>query len=135
MESMKKLLPIFLVLQSSIAISQIENYYPREEVDSTNRIKRSYKLRGFIDGIRLDSLDARYATFFTFRGALYFDYGQDWIRESSTILKDNKGTDLYFNKDTEGFFLNFFEYNGWEFVNSFSYPNSTKQYFILKKTR
>ncbi len=120
---MKQILFIFLLFQSSLAISQ-------NIVDARSR-KDSITIRGYVNGIRLDSINSEYAQFSILLGGhLFFDYGQQ--RESKDDMKvtDSHGVPLKFNSKARiPYFLNFFYYNGWELVN----PIESQSDFIIKK--
>ena len=97
----------------------------------------TFTMYGYIDGKRLDSLASTYATY-GFRGGdgVTFDYGQMIGRQKEALLTDSKGQPLIFPERSNGFLLNFFHYNHWEFVNTYqpgSANGSGTALFILKK--
>jgi hypothetical protein len=89
---------------------------------------------GYVNGIRLDSIDAEYGQVITRMQTIAFDYGQRGGRKKLTVT-DDKGTALVFARDGLPFLLNFFFYNGWELDHT--YHDATEKYeiFILKKRR
>ncbi len=93
----------------------------------------SFNIYGYINGVRLDSLNASYATFNwrSNREMVMFDYGQDKVANTNLILTDLKGIPLVFALRSSSFVLNFFHYNHWEFVNT--YLNNGDTWWILKK--
>lgn len=85
---MKKLLFLCLILQSLFAFSQ--------SPEGSQLAVINFKTYGDVDGIRLDSLDAQYAQFYTWRGeSVTFDYGQSGSRKKMAVT-DNKGVPLIF---------------------------------------
>ncbi|HEY5390802.1 MAG TPA: hypothetical protein VIJ57_01710 [Hanamia sp.] len=116
---MKKLLLIGLLFQASFAFSQAEG------IDATY-IKDS-KTYGYIQGVRLDSLDMGFATFGKRGQSLYFDYGQG-KKDKEMFITDKNGLPLMFPSYGRIFWLNFFYYNGWVYV-----PDSTIN--LLKKRK
>ena len=105
---MKKLLLIGLILQSSLAFSQAAG------TEAT--YLKTYKTYGYINGIRLDSIDAGYAKFGRKSESVYFDYGQN-VKAKDMVITDEKGLPLIFpNFNYYIFKINFFYFNGWEVV-------------------
>jgi hypothetical protein len=104
---MKKLLLIGFLFQASFAFSQVTG----EAI-----ILKTYKVHGYIDGVRLDSIDAGYAQFGERMEWEYFDYSQDRkIRDM--LITDKKGVPLIFPRpNTYIFQINFLYYNGWDVV-------------------
>jgi len=105
---MKKLLLIAFILQSSFAFSQATG---TEDV-----YLKTYKTYGYINGVRLDSVDAAYAQFGKKMESEFFDYGQDGKRKNM-VITDKNGSPLIFPRfDYFIFKINFFSYNGWDVV-------------------
>lgn len=115
---MKRLLTILFIFQSTLAFSQAEGI----DVHSI----KDFKTYGYIVGIKLDSIEADYARFGWFRKSLYFDYGQG-VRRKEMLITDKKGL-LLIVPGERVFLLNFFYFNGWEYV-----PDSTID--LLKKRK
>ena len=88
---------------------------------------------GHIDGVRLDSINTRYAEFFT-KGidGIAFNYGQNSQQRKDAFIKDRHGSPLMFLDRSTAFLLNFFYYNGWELANSYT-PSQNEVRIILKK--
>jgi hypothetical protein len=104
---MKKLLLIAFLFQASFVFSQATG-------EAT--ILKTYKVHGYIDGVRLDSIDAGYAKFGTRMEWEFFDYGQN-KKVKDRLITDKKGVPLIFpNYDYYIFKINFFHYNGWDVV-------------------
>ena len=95
----------------------------------------STKTYGYIDGKRLDSIDAEYAQFDLGISSVSFDYGQTWTRREDLYLKDNSGNDLFFANDGNlAFALNFFYYNGWQ-LDHINNSDKSRHMYILKRIR
>lgn len=82
---------------------------------------------GCVDGVRIDSLKAEYATFQWGAEKLFFHYGQSETRKK-TIVTNEKGEVLVFPRQSISFALNFLYFNGWELKQA-----SNMDVFILKK--
>ncbi len=120
---MKKIILILFCLQAVFAFSQ--NY------DNPQPTITGYNIYGYVNGIRLDSLPAIYATF-GWRGDSYtFDYGQVWTKRKGMMITDDKGSPLIVGNYNLPFAFNFFYYNGWELDKAYSVSNESD--FILKK--
>ncbi len=117
---MKKLLLIGFLFQAAFAFSQATG-------EAT--ILKTYKVHGYIDGVRLDSIDAGYAQFDRFWQSEEFDYGQK-AKLKDMLITDKKGVPLIFpgHRNLYIFQLNFFHYNGWDVV-----PDSLTN--LLKKRK
>ncbi len=120
---MKKIILILFCFQATFAFSQ--NY------ESPQPTITGYNIYGYINGIRLDSLPATYATFGWRGDSFTFDYGQGWGKKKKTLITDDKGTLLIIGNYNLPFAFNFFYYNGWELDKI--YPISNGSDFILKK--
>jgi hypothetical protein len=105
---MKKLLLVAFILQSSFVFSQAAG---------TEAIYlKTFKTYGYINGVRLDSIDATYAQFGKKMESVYLDYGQDGKRKDM-VITDKNGLPLIFPRyDYYIFKVNFFSYNGWDLV-------------------
>jgi hypothetical protein len=114
---MQKLL-ILLILIPSIAFSQ-RTKNGNDEIPLEN-----FRQYGYINGLRLDSIDAKYGQAGITAGMqiltgnairrLVFEYGQRWKNESEVRITDKEGKVFTFSNTAEA--LNFFDYNGWDFV-------------------
>ncbi len=92
------------------------------------------KTYGYVNGIRLDSLDANYGEFSRYRGeGLYFDYGQIRGKRKEMVITDKKGKPLVFIPYTTATFLNFFYFNGWQLDNAQSVSDGSVSSLIMKK--
>lgn len=114
---MKKLLCIFFISYAAFAYSQ-----PLGEM--THPIK-DYKTHGYIDGIRLDSLNAGFARIGWRDHSVFFDYGQG-VKAKEMLITDKEGLRLTYAKSGIIFWMNFFYFNGWEYV-----PDSST--YLLRK--
>ena len=93
----------------------------------------SPKTFGYIDGKRLDSIDAEYAQFDLGISSVSFDYGQTWDRRKDLYVKDKSGNDLFFANDGNlAFALNFFYFNGWQ-LDHINKNEKTRYIYILKR--
>jgi|GEM_PF-1684197 len=92
------------------------------------------KTHGYINGIRLDSIDAIYGEFSRYSGeSLHFDYGQKREKRKEMIITDKKGKRLVFIPYTNSIFLNFFYFNGWQLDQALSASDGSAGSFIMKK--
>ena len=83
---------------------------------------------GYVDGIRMDSINAEYAVFDWSTRRSFFDYGQS-ITRKKTRVTDEKGEPLMFATQSYSFILNFLYFNGWQF----SQVGFGADRFIVKK--
>ena len=118
---MKKLLLIFLLFQASFTFAQVEG--------ETGTYIKDCKTYGYVNGVRLDSINMEYAEFGNRRGSLFFDYGQKGNRKSK-VITDKKGIPLLFTEPNTNFvlWLNFLAYNGWDYL-----PNPQMLNLLKKK--
>lgn len=91
-----------------------------------------YKTHGYINGIRLDSVNAQYAEF-GWKGidGISFYYGQNYSKRKELFVSNKQNVPFIFLNRGRAFLLNFFYYNGWELANT-SNPQSDGT-FMLKK--
>jgi hypothetical protein len=82
---MKKLLLIAFLFQASFAFSQA--------AETQAIYLKDFKTYGYINGVRLDSIDAAYAQFGKKMESEFFDYGQDGKRKDM-VITDKKGLPL-----------------------------------------
>src|SRR4051794_2061967 len=106
---MKKILLASCLLISMNLMAQNEFYDvpPKETFNAF-----SFKTRGYINGNRLDSIDARFAVVQLWRGGICFDYGQNWKKFKELSITNNVGQVLEFETNTFAAALNFLFYNG-----------------------
>jgi hypothetical protein len=119
---MKPILFFLLLISSVHAFSQGT---PDDQLFTT-----SFKTSGYIDGIRLDSLDAAYAILTFNNSSLFFNYGQQINGKRDYKVTDNKGKPLNFVNNELAFSLNFLYFNGWELDQV---EENFTQTYILKK--
>ena len=128
---MKSLLPVFLFFCVP-SFGQTAQNVPENLSDFT--VVMNPKTHGYINGVRLDSVDAVYGEFSRYSGeSLYFDYGQKREKRKEMIITDKKGKPLVFLPYTNSIFLNFFYFNGWQLDKAFSVSDGSMGSFILKK--
>jgi hypothetical protein len=90
------------------------------------------KTYGYVNGVRLDSLDAVYGEFSRYSvGRIYFDFGQVWNKRKEMTVTDKNGKPLVFLTSTNSIFLNFFYFNGWQLDKAISVTDGSS--LILKK--
>ena len=94
----------------------------------------NFNTYGYIDGKRLDSINAEYGQFGWHDNSIIFNYGQlsdNWKRMRIT---DSNGVPLMFANTNKMFVLNFFYFNGWQLDHVFTNDLVDKySNFILKK--
>ena len=101
---MKQILFILFLFPCILSFSQSNSDTPLTTT--------TYKTCGYIDGKRLDSIDAQYAEF-SWRGHSWlFDYGQIHDAWKDLRFTDNKGVALNFYDGDETSAFNFFYFNG-----------------------
>ena len=120
---MRKLLFFCLLLQLQPAFSQVKTPPP---------VVTSPQTFGYVDRIRLDSLNAEYAAFELGTEKLFFDYGQPQSRKKTTVT-DEKGAPFLFVAQSIPFALNFLYFNGWELSQTYYNQYDKMGDFILKK--
>jgi hypothetical protein len=121
---MKKLLFLFFLLPAGMVFSQ--NTEPGQSA------VRSFKTYGFVDGTRLDSIDAKYAEFEWRSNLLIFNTGLYGDRKRITVT-DKNGTPLLFTDPRTSLALNFFYFNGWELDRVYQTELNKASQLILKK--
>ena len=90
------------------------------------------KTFGYVNGVRLDSIEAEYGQIETRWETIAFNYGQLGGRKKMTVT-DDKGSALTFARTSLTFLLNFFYFNGWELSQSYYDSTEKSEVFILKK--
>jgi PhnB protein len=106
LKAMKKFILFYLLLISLSASSQN---------DSKFSVVHHFKTYGYVNGKRLDSLDAMFGEFrYRLFGGVTFDYGQNAQTKKQSTITDSTGTPLLFDESTMPFLLNFFYFNGWQ---------------------
>jgi hypothetical protein len=121
---MKRFLCICFILPSLFAFSQTQ--------DRNTLAVITPKTFGYVNGMRLDSIDAAYGQIETRWETIAFDYGQLGGRKKMTVT-DDKGAALTFARTSLTFLLNFFYFNGWELSQSYHDSSEKSEVFILKK--
>lgn len=93
------------------------------------------KTFGYVDGVRLDSIDARYAEFNwrLLQSGLTFDYGQSGAKRRKMVITDKDGRLLVFEPNNITMILNFFYFNGWELAHVYNATTGGVDTFILKR--
>lgn len=125
---MKLFLPAFLFFSFTAFAQNVQHL----EADVT--VVFSPKVYGYVDGIRLDSIDAVYGEFNRHEGQeLYFDYGQKRENKRKLAITDRNGKPLVFIPFTNSLFLNFFNYNGWRLEKVLSTSADPASSFIMMK--
>ena len=114
---MKKIFLFIFICQSAFAFSQTNN----------SLAVISPKTYGYIQGIRLDSLDAEYGQLRILGESFTFDIGEFGTRKTRTVT-DKNGLALVFPNNNFMFALNFFYFNGWELV-----PSQLNDIIMLKR--
>lgn len=72
-------------------------------------------VHGYVNGIRLDSIDAKYGEFVIWTPGNYqFDYGQERNKRNEMTVKLKTGENLIFERGSFATILNFMNFNGWE---------------------
>ena len=117
---MKRFLSFCFLLPSLFAFSQSQQ--------KTTLAVITPKTFGYVNGIRLDSIDAEYGQIETRWETIAFDYGQLGGKKKMTVT-DDKGAALTFARTSLTFLLNFFYFNGWELLQS--YHDSTEKSEVL----
>lgn len=87
---------------------------------------------GYVDGTRIDSLNAEYATFEWGAERLFFDYGQSQTRKKTTVTDEN-GDPLMFARHSKAFTLNFLYFNKWQLNKAYYNLSEKNEVFIMKK--
>ncbi|HWI92390.1 MAG TPA: hypothetical protein VNT20_14010 [Flavisolibacter sp.] len=128
---MKNFILIFLVLSFTSAFTQ---QHSSVYTDTSGMLPAvyNYKTHGYIDGIRLDSVNAQYAEF-GWQGVdgVSFYYGQNPSKRKDLFVRNRQNIPLIFTNRDRAFLLNFFYYNGWELAN-ITNPQSDGR-FVLKR--
>ena len=128
---MKLLLPVLLSFCFP-AFSQSAQNTQQNLADFT--VVTDPKTYGYVNGIRLDSLEAVYGEFSKYRGeGLYFDYGQKRDKRKDMVVTDKNGKPLVFVPYTTAIFLNFFYFNGWRLDTALSVSDGSVSSFIMMK--
>ncbi|HMT75799.1 MAG TPA: hypothetical protein PKA77_17125 [Chitinophagaceae bacterium] len=98
-----------------------------------------YKIEGYCGTTKLRDINSVYGeAAFTNKAAFFagtllrqfvFDYGQYYKKDKDVTIKNEKGEVITFG--SFALILNFFDYNGWEFLEKIEEGNS--YYLIFKK--
>ena len=132
---MKRILMPLLLLFILHCFSQ--DYTKTENETSLSTNDAAFRVYGYINGRRLDSVEASYAVFNWYgTNQVMFDCGQQATKNKDYRITDYNGKPLTFHYPTWTFLLNFFHYNHWEYSVSAKpdsgYGNSIS-YWLLKK--
>ncbi len=130
---MKLILPI-LLLSSICSFAQTKESFSLS-LEGNKQVVNTAKTFGYIDGVRLDSVDAMYAEFSRrlFRSGLIFEYGQSEENRKKMLITDRDGKQLVFVPDNISMLLNFFDFNGWELAHVYNSKEGGVDTFILKR--
>ncbi|WP_132052236.1 hypothetical protein [Pseudocnuella soli] len=89
---------------------------------------------GYVNGIRLDSVNATYARFGRRAGdGLFFDYGQVSNKRKELNITDRNGKQLVFVAEGDMARLNFFWFNGWQLHEALTDNSGNAVSYILRK--
>ena len=125
---MKQILLILFVFISFHSFSQnLKNISVASATDPTTYI--SVKTHGYVNGIRLDSIDMKYAQVRYSADGIQFDYGQQWSKRKEMTIMNELGTPIDFDPKTLSKVLNFLHFNGWDLVEGSPVENT----FLVKK--
>lgn len=127
---MKKILFIYLLFLSLKVFSQNEVEKPAVPVSD-------YKVFGYVNGKRLDSIDAQYAEFswHFFSQTIGFNYGQSKDVRRGITITDSGGNPLEFETNSLAFRLNFFYFNGWKLATAYRNDSGLPDEIILEKRK
>ena len=79
----------------------------------------NFETHCYVNGVRLDSINAPYATFDAkLSGQILFDYGQVPNTKKAMLITDSRNNPLSFVRNDNMFVLNLLYYNGWEFFKT-----------------
>ena len=95
-----------------------------------------FKTYGYINGVRLDSVDAQYATI-GWRGGSQatFDFGHFRDGKKELTVTDSKRMPLEFANTSIAFALNFFYFNGWQLAFTHYTHVEKENTLILQKRK
>ena len=122
---MKQLLFISLVLLSLVASAQ-SGEIALSTTDGSN-VPLVYQQYGYLLGTRLDSLPSKYMQVTIRSNGLFVNYGQA-ARMHEQRVNDEEGNRLDFRTDNYGVIMNFFDYNGWEYLDHFEEQGQSVTY-------
>ena len=98
-----------------------------------------FKTEGYLDGQRLDTIAAQYATIgWTGTGHVWLDYGQYRDGKKEMTVRDWEGSALLFEGNNMPFVLNFLYHNGWEvqqIVSNVGSGIANRDTYLLRKRR
>jgi hypothetical protein len=131
---MKNFTLLFLVFSFASAFGQETSVSLYTDTSGMLPAVFNYNTHGYINGIRLDSVNAQYAEF-DWKGTdgVSFYYGQNYSKRKELFVKNNRNVPFIFPNRDRPFLLNFFYYNGWELANTTN-PQIDGT-FLLKKVR
>ena len=106
---------IFLLFASKSLFSQDQDFVFKE--DPTHEINgNNFNLYGFLNHVRLDSINSKYATLESGSWSYEFEFGQVRNRKTENFFRDSAGIRIKFNSFIT--VLNFMEFNKWRFKTS-----------------
>lgn len=129
---MKIFLLLVLVFSFATAFGQRTTVSSTTDTSEMLPVVLDYKTHGYVNGIRLDSIETQYAEF-TWKGGdgVSFHYGQISPKRKDLFVKNERNVPLVFLNRDRVFLLNFFYYNGWELFNITNPQNDGR--YMLKK--
>lgn len=129
---MKKFILIIFVFSFASAFGQRATVSSINDTSDVLPVVLEYKTHGYVNGIRLDSIDTQYAEFgWIGIGGVSFYYGQNFPNRKDLFVKNHRNVPFTFINRSRAFLLNFFYYNGWELANTTN-PQSDGT-FVLKR--
>ncbi len=127
---MKKIILFCLILSATIVHAQ------EQTTITPLPTLLTYKTYGYVNGVRLDSIDAQYATFsWKNSNTLSFDFGQFVPSKKLMAVTDNKTVPLYFQTQDDMLVLNFLYYNGWELDQANAIAPNASNYVLKKRNK
>ena len=118
---------------AALLISFVLQAQPEEHFLS---YRDGFKTEGFVDGKRLDTITAQYATIKPSSGRkIVFDYGQYRDGKKEMTVTDRQGLSLLFEDGNISFMLNFLYHNGWEVQQVVPDLNTTQNIYLMKKRK
>lgn len=128
---MKYLLFIFGLISIQSFGQRVQQNVNKEEFQTIVTTAETF---GYINGIRLDSIDAAYAEFSPYKtDRLVFDYGQKRKKIKELVITDKEGIPLCFLPNVNAMYFNFFHFNGWLLDKAMSRSDGSVGTFILKR--
>jgi len=130
---MKHIFAFCFLFQSYCATSQNN---PLKNKTVFPAVKTILKTHGYVGGIRLDSIDAQYATIDRrLNLTLTFDYGQYKDGTEGSTVTDSNNVSLEFESFTIAGMLNFFYFNGWQLALTHRFVGDKEDTILLQKRK